>query len=100
MFTDSFHATVFSEIFEKEYFVFQRLEAKGMANRIYDLTELFNHSERFLDTVDKANCENIMELNKLNFTDRYRFDKLRNYSIDFIFNNLKLSEEMINEGKA
>lgn len=100
VFTDSFHATVFSEIFEKEYFVFQRFEAKGMANRIYDLTELFNHSERFLDTADKASYENIIALDKLNFSDRHKFDKLKKYSVDFICNNLQISEEMINEGKA
>lgn len=100
VFTDSFHATVFSEIFEKEYFVFQRFEAKSMANRIYDLTELFNHSERFLDTADKASYENIIALDKLSFSDRHKFDKLRKYSVDFICNNLQISEEMINEVKA
>lgn len=100
VFTDSFHATVFSEIFEKEYFVFQRFEAKSMANRIYDLTELFNHSERFLDTADKASYENIIALDRLSFSDRHKFDKLRKYSVDFICNNLQISEEMINEVKA
>lgn len=47
VFTDSFHAVVFSKIFEKQYFVFNRDERGSMSSRIRTITSLFETEERF-----------------------------------------------------
>ena len=45
--TDSFHASVFSLIFNKPFFAFPRSDATGMSSRLKTLTELFGCPERF-----------------------------------------------------
>ncbi len=47
VFTDSFHCCVFSSIYHKEYFVFERKGKKGMSSRIKDITALFDMESRF-----------------------------------------------------
>lgn len=47
VFTDSFHATVFSLLFGKEFVAFPRGDAKGMGSRLATLTEMFGCPERF-----------------------------------------------------
>ena len=59
VFTDSFHVSVFSNLFEKEHFVFQRNGYKGMNSRIYTLATLFNTQARFCDTDDKLTLKYI-----------------------------------------
>lgn len=54
IFTDSFHASVFSIIFKRQFFTFPRAGFEAMSARIYSLTELFGLTERFLDTPEKA----------------------------------------------
>ncbi|MFR6064422.1 MAG: polysaccharide pyruvyl transferase family protein [Eubacterium sp.] len=100
IFTDSFHAIAFSEIYKKEYFIFHRFEAKEMASRIYDLTELFNHSDRFLNTPEKSCYEYISKLPKMNYIKSNKFEKLKQQSIEYLINCLKISEELIDESKA
>lgn len=46
VFTDSFHAVVFSQIFKRKYFVFQRNKKDVISSRIFSITKLFN-SEKF-----------------------------------------------------
>ena len=45
--TDSFHATVFSLLFEKRFATFPRSDALRMSSRLRTLTELFGCPERF-----------------------------------------------------
>ncbi len=53
VFTDSFHASVFSSIYQKEFFVFNRKEHKKMNVRIYSLLNILGLEERFCDTSKK-----------------------------------------------
>lgn len=45
--TDSFHATVFSLIYGKQFVAFPRGDAKGMSSRLHTLTKMFGCEERF-----------------------------------------------------
>ena len=47
VFTDSFHAVVFSFLYQKQYFVFNRSQKCEMSARITDITNLFHTPERF-----------------------------------------------------
>ena len=47
VFTDSFHASVFSLLFGKRFLAFPRGDARGMGSRLETLTALFGCPERF-----------------------------------------------------
>ena len=50
VFTDSFHASVFSLIFQRQFVAVPRGGHKAMGTRLADLTDLFDVSDRFCDT--------------------------------------------------
>ena len=90
VFTDSFHATVFSLIFEKEHFVFQRDGKNSMSSRLYTLTALFNTQEHFCDTDEKATLSYIEGLDKIDYSrEQNAFLKQRELSLLFLKNNLQ-----------
>lgn len=62
VFTDSFHASAFSCIFEKNFFVFGRNDAKGMNKRIESLITLFECEDRFCDSEEKQNLNYIVSV--------------------------------------
>ena len=89
VFTDSFHATVFSLIFEKEHFVFHRDGKKSMSSRITTLTTLFGTQSHFCDTEDKSTLEYIENVQKVDYSQRFtEYIDLKNKSLDFLKNNL------------
>lgn len=51
--TDSFHATVFSNIFNTDFYVFERTEETSMNSRIISLLEFLNLKDRFIQCFDK-----------------------------------------------
>lgn len=53
VFTDSFHACVFSHIFKKPFIVFQRETDGRMSSRIDSLMDLFETSELFIKNIQK-----------------------------------------------
>lgn len=88
--TDSFHACVFSIIYKKEFFVFERRTKKSMGSRIYTLTELFDMKERYLDTEDKMSLNYIEKLNPIDYDKDFKeFEKVKMKSIEFLKANLE-----------
>ena len=75
VFTDSFHATAFSLMFEKKFFVFPRDTKKSQVNRINYLLEL-------------SNCLDQFSLHHFN---------LNEIKIDNVFNKMKIDFKRINE---
>lgn len=69
VFTDSFHACVFSNIYEKNFFVFPRSGADKMSNRITSLITLFHNQEKFCDSSEKQSMKYI---NSIGNTSIYR----------------------------
>ena len=56
--TDSFHGTVFSNIYEKKYFVFERYQTnniKSTNSRIYSLLNLLGTNNRLIKSVQELN---------------------------------------------
>lgn len=80
IFTDSFHISVFSGIFEKNFFVFEREEEKTMNGRIVNLLKLYNANGRLIKTIDNIDSipmyQNIFENNQ--------FIKMKEESIGFL----------------
>lgn len=91
--TDSFHATVFSSIYHKEFFVFDRMtraQLGNMESRILTLTKMFHQEERFCNSSERINIEyldKVIETNKP-FDDE-EVEKMRDRSFLFLSENLK-----------
>ena len=62
IFTDSFHAVIFSNIFEKQYVVFKRNENDQTFSRILDLSRLMDTEERCCFDNSRATTEYIESL--------------------------------------
>lgn len=68
VFTDSFHAAVFSGIFEREYVVFERAIKGSMGSRIETLLSLYETSERYCNTPERRTLSYIDNLMKIDYT--------------------------------
>ena len=84
IFTDSFHACVFSVLFKKEFYAFQRDNSKKMQGRINTLLHNFNLPDRFIEvgtdldmisSIDYQNNDMIQE-------------SLRGNSLDFLLDSI------------
>lgn len=90
VFTDSFHASVFSLMFQRQFFVFERDGHKNMSTRITSLMELFETDNRFCNTVEKMTVEYICQQPSIDYIkERKLFEQMKNTSIAFLENNLK-----------
>lgn len=89
IFTDSFHGAVFSSLYGKEYYVFQRAGHPGMASRIYSLTALFKSGDHFCDTPEKTGLSYIDSLPPIDYARPLpELETMRNRSMDFLRKNL------------
>lgn len=89
IFTDSFHGTAFSIIYEKQFFVFERnkKEHVSMNSRLYDLLDSFDLKDRLVSLKDIKNISNINVINYKVVNDKKQ--KLKRKSIDFLDKSLK-----------
>lgn len=89
IFTDSFHAVVFSLIFRKQFWVFQRSDYKGMSTRLYSLTKLFSAETHFCDTEDKQNLFYLEEQKDVEYKKvNEGYMKFKESSLQFLRDNL------------
>lgn len=89
VFTDSFHAVVFSQIYKRQYFVFNRDSKGSMNSRIINITDLFNTQERFCNGKDRETLNYVQSLKDIDFTrPNKKFDELKEFSINFLKENL------------
>lgn len=90
VFTDSFHATVFSLIYEKQHFVFQRAGAKSMGVRLQTLTNLFGTQDYFCNESAKQSLEYVEALPTIDYKREFiELEHARAVSIRFLKENLK-----------
>lgn len=87
VFTDSFHAVVFSNLYDKEYFSFNRNGSPIVDPRIDYVTSLFGTRERYL--CGSVDSPMILEAKQLDRSDSWMlFGQIKKQSIDFLINNL------------
>lgn len=85
VFTDSFHASLFSNVFQVQYYVFSRLGSKEMDNRIITLTDMLQSKEHFIDNEDCFNLDYILNIQDINYTkENVNFVKMQKLSYSFI----------------
>lgn len=89
VFTDSFHAAVFSNIFKVKHFVFSR-KGQNMDSRVETLLAMFEQQHRFCDTTDKYNVNYILsQKDKTVSGESKAFNDAKKESMDFLYKNLK-----------
>lgn len=90
VFTDSFHASVFSIIYHRLFYVFERPSKKSMGSRLYTLTDLFDMQDRFCDTEEKHTIEYIESLPVPNYDRSFeKFAAAKKHSEAFLKRNLE-----------
>ena len=95
VFTDSFHATVFSGIYERQYFVFDRsVSGHSMGSRLCSLLSLYEARERFGDSMEKRTIEYIESLPPIDYSRQLKLLKeKREESLAFLKRNLIKAED-------
>lgn len=90
IFTDSFHATAFSYIFKKQYFVFERENYSGMSSRVKSLLDLFGLQNRLCDTSEQYIIDYIKSLSNIDYSENdEQFFNLKECSLQFLKDSLK-----------
>ncbi len=85
IFTDSFHACVFSLLYQKEFFAFQRGGSINMDWRIQNLTELFGCTERFCNKKQDKTVAHLLSIDAIAYGDeRCTFIKERHDSVEYL----------------
>ena len=88
IFTDSFHACVFSLVYKKQFFAFQRVGGVKMGSRIETLTELFECSERFIKD-EKTTVEDLVSMPKTDYSKQFNeFIKEKEKSLKYLKESL------------
>lgn len=89
VFTDSFHAVVFSNVYQKNYFVFNRNKKGTMRSRIVDATKLFGQEERYCSGKERENIDYIQSLPSIDYTkDNLELERCKRSSLQFLKDNL------------
>ncbi len=98
VFTDSFHASVFSILFEKNFITFERSGKKGMNSRISSLMYMFEFEERFCDKPQKATLEYINSLPRMDYDRPFPiFDESKKNSCDFLTRTIDEMKELFEQ---
>ena len=90
IFTDSFHAVAFSNIFHKQYFIFDREKNGTLNERIIDVTKLFQTEERFCKkNARREKMQYLNNLKQINYEiENKELNDLVLFSKEFIYKNI------------
>ena len=86
--TDSFHATVFSIIFHKQFYVFERKGSSNMGSRIATLTELSHTQSHFITENNNITIQEISAIAPLDFVHMDDLQVAIEKSISFLKSSL------------
>ena len=91
VFTDSFHATLFSGIYGRQYVAFERsLGGQSMGSRLRSLLSLYETEERFCDTPERATLAYIEALPPIDYSrPLVRLGEMKERSLAFLTRNLE-----------
>ena len=89
VFTNSFHAAVFSGIYKRQFFVFHRYKVDKMVSRIYTLMRYFGSQDHFCNTEEKCTMEYLNNAPLLSYDQPTElFLERKKESYDFLMRNL------------
>lgn len=94
VFTDSFHASVFSLLHKRQFVAFPRNSHKAMGSRLTSLTTLFGVQERFCCCEPKEYTAYIQALDPIDYTPTpSEFAQRKQCSLDFLHQYLSGTQE-------
>ena len=89
VFTDSFHACVFSQIYKKQYYVFSRKGKKEMSNRLETFTQIFHSDHHYFS--DEKLYNRCFQVEDIDYGVAYpEFENLKGNSLEFLFESIGL----------
>lgn len=93
VFTDSFHAVVFSNIYKKDFYSFGRVGQHAYMNiRIKDLLAMFDNNHRFFKS--RISFKKLLKSKPINYDKpKEKFYKLKEKSLNFLTESLKTGRE-------
>lgn len=90
VFTDSFHAMVFSFLFKKQFYIFKRNKRNEMSTRITSLATYFKTEHRVCFEEEKECVDYIKSCPEINYENDFsELEKLKLFSINFLLNSLE-----------
>lgn len=89
VFTDSFHAMVFSNLYKKDYVIFARGKDDMMNSRIYQLIDLFGGERKFINQEDKYNLAYVEQNVKYENVGDARIEQMRVLAVKYLRDSLK-----------
>ena len=96
IFTDSYHAVIFSFLFQKQFFIFNRDIEHHINERIYDLLGVLGLEERFCDTTQKERYQYFSRLKEINYNRAFTdYEKAKQKSFLFLADSLEKAEMKI-----
>lgn len=84
VFTDSFHAALFSSLYKKNYFVFSRKGSEFMNSRIYSLVHIFGSEPSFCDDESKIDLHYLEKNKNTIYRDDEEYHRLKSFSYSFL----------------
>lgn len=88
VFTDSFHATVFSCIYSKSFYVFGRSDNDKSGSRLRDIVGIFDCEDRYINTSGRLALEYVLSVKDRDSYDYSRLCSMRKDSIEYLKNAL------------
>ena len=89
VFTDSFHACVFSSIYKINFFAFRRSQNDSLGIRILDFIETLDLLPHYCCSCEKENIEYINSVGKVNYYKLPELSTIINQSKDYLKLNIK-----------
>ena len=87
---------MFANIFEKDFFVYNREKTGTMNNRIYSLLGMLARTDRFIDTKEKMYCDYLNSMGHIDYSLRaLEFVKIHSASNAYLDDCLKKSLDVI-----
>lgn len=83
--TDSFHACVFSVLYKKQFYAFDRIGIQEMGSRIENLTRLFECPDHFCSSKKERSIENLLSLEDIDYSkDHTIFEAEKERSMNYL----------------
>lgn len=102
VFTDSFHACVFSFLYQREFYTFRRYqwEKPGLGTRISSFLELIESASRYCDAEEKETMNYIEAQMVIDYSTPFpAYERMKKASWEYLERNLKLAEERIRQNE-
>lgn len=91
--TDSFHGAVFSLIYQRDFYVFERPEKISMGSRISSLMNLFGTEDRYCKTTEQQSVKYMDSCSPICYNKSKLLDDMKRFSFLFLDDNIQFARK-------